>query len=113
MDILYGKDLLKAQKVANKVYSKVIRRNKRTAYADFTNRIKNTDEMARFAKSTLNTGSRVELGNLKNPDGTITIDHKETINTLFNHYFPGSQEMNKNSNIPLDPPRESSRNNNR
>ena len=27
MDILYGKDLLKAQKVANKVYVKVIRRN--------------------------------------------------------------------------------------
>ena len=37
LDILYGKDLLKAQKVANKVYKRVIRRNKRTAYLDFTN----------------------------------------------------------------------------
>ena len=88
MDILYGKDLLKAQKVANKVYIKVIRRNKRTAYADFTSHIKNTEEMARFAKATLNTGSRFKLGNLKNPDGTITNDQKETINTLVNHYFP-------------------------
>ena len=59
--------------------------------------------MARFAKATLNTGSRFELGNLKDPDGTITNDHKETINTLFNHYFPGSEEINKNSNISLDP----------
>ena len=103
MDILYGKDLLKAQKVANKVYVKVISRNEQTAYTDFTSRIKNMEEMAGFAKSTLNTGSRFELGNLKNPDGTITNNHKETINTLFNHYFPGSEEINNNSNISLDP----------
>ena len=61
LDILYGKDLLKAQKYSNKVYKRVIRVNKRTAYTDFTNRIKNTEEMARFAKSTLNTGSRIDL----------------------------------------------------
>ena len=58
--------------------------------------------MARFAKSTLNTGSRIELGNLQNPDGTITNGHEETINTLFNHYFPGSQEIHENQPMTLD-----------
>ena len=59
--------------------------------------------MARFAKSTLNTGSRREIGNLKNPDGTITNGYEEIIDTLFNHYFPGSEEINENTITILDP----------
>ena len=93
----YIKDISAAYKAAKTSFKKLVRRRISDEYKTFTSSISNISNMSKFSRGVLNTSAKVELGQLQKPNGKYTHGPKESVDVLFNHYFPGAKRKYENN----------------
>ena len=96
-DQQYIKDIAAAYKAAKNSFKHIIKMRKKEEYKNFTSSISSISDMSRFSRGVLDKSSKVELGQLQKPNGKMTHGPKESVDVLFNHYFPGSKRKFENN----------------
>jgi len=84
----------RAYKTSLREYKKSIRRSRRQGWADYVDKISNTQQAARLFKI-LKAGRSEQIGSMLLPTGKFTESHKESLEYLFQVHFPGSQMLSE------------------